>query len=104
LRTKNRKRKRKRRSQRRKLKVISFLLLDSKEKEIKLDASEESGSEEGSESEGSESEKSGSDHEKDEEHERTILYEDEKYFKELENTKMAYEDIQEYLEDFVDYA
>lgn len=84
---------------------------DKKENEVKLSDSEENNSEEGSESSGEgDSESEGSDkseheskNDKLEQHARTILYEDEKYEKECEQTVMAYQDIQNYMDAFVDY-
>lgn len=77
------------------------------EKEIKLEESEDEESEsgEGSESEGesgSESDKSDKKDKKEEQRKTTILFQDEKYAKEVENIDMAYEDFQDYMMAFVD--
>ena len=81
----------------------------SKEKEIKLDVSEGESSE-GEESEGTGSKNSQEGTESEEEDfyqeikEKAILFEDEKFNKEWNTTTLAYEEFQEYMEAFIDYA
>jgi len=95
------------RKRRQKSQKVSQLLkcIDPNENEVKLDSSS-SDSGEGSESEGEGSESSNSpSHAPDDlERKRDILFEDEMFAQQCKEVVMAYEDFQEYIEEFVDHS